>query len=103
MSVIIPAVGAVIRNIGHSDSKGFEIAVGGQPMANLFLHANYGYTYARFLAANTGKKSNYTGNMLPMVPRHTLSVNANYSMYLSLIHISEPTRLHKVSRMPSSA
>ena len=24
-------------------------------------------------------------------------------MYLSLIHISEPTRLHKVSRMPSSA
>ena len=25
------------------------------------------------------------------------------SKYLSLIHISEPTRLHKVSRMPSSA
>lgn len=81
LSVIIPAVGAVIRNIGHSDSKGFEIAVGAQPMTNLFLHANYGYTYARFLAANTGKKSDYTGNMLPMVPRHTLSVNANYSMY----------------------
>ena len=25
------------------------------------------------------------------------------NLYLSLIHISEPTRLHKVSRMPSSA
>ena len=25
------------------------------------------------------------------------------TMFLSLIHISEPTRLHKVSRMPSSA
>ena len=25
------------------------------------------------------------------------------ALYLSLIHISEPTRLHKVSRMPSSA
>ena len=24
-------------------------------------------------------------------------------LHLSLIHISEPTRLHKVSRMPSSA
>ena len=24
-------------------------------------------------------------------------------LFLSLIHISEPTRLHKVSRMPSSA
>ena len=28
---------------------------------------------------------------------------ANPSQILSLIHISEPTRLHKVSRMPSSA
>ena len=27
----------------------------------------------------------------------------NLAMTLSLIHISEPTRLHKVSRMPSSA
>ena len=26
-----------------------------------------------------------------------------YGLNLSLIHISEPTRLHKVSRMPSSA
>ena len=29
--------------------------------------------------------------------------NANGTLGLSLIHISEPTRLHKVSRMPSSA
>ena len=28
---------------------------------------------------------------------------ANVIIALSLIHISEPTRLHKVSRMPSSA
>ena len=27
----------------------------------------------------------------------------NLNRFLSLIHISEPTRLHKVSRMPSSA
>ena len=37
----------------------------------------------------------------------TLKENAfkkAYALYkLSLIHISEPTRLHKVSRMPSSA
>ena len=36
----------------------------------------------------------------------TLSLQLAYQRYmlkLSLIHISEPTRLHKVSRMPSSA
>ena len=33
-----------------------------------------------------------------------LVVNVGNALkYLSLIHISEPTRLHKVSRMPSSA
>ena len=35
-----------------------------------------------------------------------LSENATFAVEepgLSLIHISEPTRLHKVSRMPSSA
>ena len=30
-------------------------------------------------------------------------INDDKNVYLSLIHISEPTRLHKVSRMPSSA
>ena len=30
-------------------------------------------------------------------------VQPNERLTLSLIHISEPTRLHKVSRMPSSA
>lgn len=81
LSVIVPTVGAVIRNIGHSDSKGFEVSLSGQPLKNLLLYANYGYTYVRFLAANTGKKRDYTGNILPMVPRHTVSLNANYSLY----------------------
>ena len=32
-----------------------------------------------------------------------LSALVLFFLWLSLIHISEPTRLHKVSRMPSSA
>ena len=32
-----------------------------------------------------------------------ISINQSAELGLSLIHISEPTRLHKVSRMPSSA
>ena len=32
-----------------------------------------------------------------------VAVTVSAAQHLSLIHISEPTRLHKVSRMPSSA
>ena len=34
---------------------------------------------------------------------HNETAKAEQIVSLSLIHISEPTRLHKVSRMPSSA
>lgn len=81
LSIIVPAKGSIIRNVGHSDSKGVEVTLSAQPINHLFIDANYGYTYARFLAGNMGKNRNYTGNMLPMVPKHTMSLNANYSLY----------------------
>mgnify|MGYP001814148287 CR=1 FL=1 len=40
-------------------------------------------------------------DMLPNIELPTLSIRTNYE--LSLIHISEPTRLDARSRMPSSA
>ena len=42
---------------------------------------------------------------LSIVPqrRTRSSKDVDTTWHLSLIHISEPTRLHKVSRMPSSA
>lgn len=81
LSFIIPAKGQVVRNVGHSDSKGFEVALAAKPFKNFVLQANYGYTYARFLSAMTGKKRDFTGNILPFVPRNTLSVNVNYAVY----------------------
>ena len=45
-------------------------------------------------------------NNLFFMPRSNFTesfFNVFTLQYLSLIHISEPTRLHKVSRMPSSA
>ena len=41
--------------------------------------------------------------MTHIAPSDTMTWSAAITMVLSLIHISEPTRLHKVSRMPSSA
>lgn len=76
----IPGIGNILRNAGHSDSKGLEFSLQAQPLSSLFLQLNYGYTYARFLNYVKNEKVNYSGNLLPMVPRHTLSLNGSYTI-----------------------
>ena len=50
------------------------------PVKGLFLQMNYGYTYAKMLRAEM-EAQDYSGHTLPMVPRNTLSLNANYTLY----------------------
>ena len=76
----MPTVGNVIDNAGHSDSKGVEMTVTARPLGNFLLTANYGYTYARFLDYKKNETTNYAGKMIPLVPRHTLDVGAQYTI-----------------------
>lgn len=78
----VPGKGNVLLNAGHSDSKGVELTLTARPWNGLTLQANYGYTYARFLDYQKSEKINYQGKMLPMVPRHTLAIAADYSHVL---------------------
>ena len=63
------------------------------------------------MSRQEGKESSLTENtkeQAAMTDRNAIIVQAAEDklardISLSLIHISEPTRLHKVSRMPSSA
>lgn len=76
----IQGVGNITTNAGHTDSKGAELNIVARPLKGLQLTANYGYTYARFLSYVKSETVNYTNNRLPMVPNHTLSVDANYTI-----------------------
>lgn len=76
----IPGTGNITRNAGHSDSKGVELALSARPIQPLLLTLNYGYTYARFLDYKKSETVNYTGKMLPLVPRHTLALNGSYTL-----------------------
>lgn len=80
VTTTIPGVGNIINNAGHSDSKGLELSLTVRMLKGLELQANYGYTYARFLNYAKSNKQNFTGNMLPMVPRQTLTIMANYTI-----------------------
>ena len=44
------------------------------------MQANYGYTYAQFLYYKKSATVDFTGNMLPMVPKQTMSFVANYKL-----------------------
>lgn len=77
----VPGVGNIQRNAGHSVSKGVEFSLTSRPTKEFGLSVNYGYTQATFLEYKKDEKTDYAGNYLPMVPQHTLSVNADYSFY----------------------
>ena len=66
-------------------------------------------------AADAGQRDRLIDAAVTLFARHGVAATSTKAIaagagvtpalvhYLSLIHISEPTRLHKVSRMPSSA
>ena len=76
----IAGVGNITTNAGHTDSKGAELSLIVRPISGLQFTANYGYTYARFLSYEKSETVSYTNNRLPMVPNHTLSLDANYTV-----------------------
>lgn len=75
---LVPGLGNVLKNAGHSNSKGLELTLTARPVQGLLMQMSYGYTYAQFLSYKKSDKLDYSGNMLPMVPRHTLAVNGSY-------------------------
>ncbi len=81
ISRTVPGVGNIQCNAGHSDSKGVELSIAALPLKGWNLRLDYGYTYARFLNYQKSDAVSYTGNMLPMVPRHTLSVTSSYTIF----------------------
>lgn len=75
----VPGIGNVLHNAGHSDTKGVELSVMARPIEGLNIRMSYGYTYARFLDYKKSDKIDYSGNMLPMVPRNTLGLHTDYT------------------------
>ena len=78
----VDAGGFMIRNAGRSESKGVEFSLQCNPFNGFMLHVNYGYTHATFKRYPYSQKIDYSGNYLPLVPRHTVGLNVNYSRSL---------------------
>lgn len=79
--------GAMLKNAGKSASKGIELSIQTNPIERLGLQFNYGYTHATFKEYTRSSTLNYAKNYLPMVPSHTLSISADYSIKLQNVWV----------------
>lgn len=85
--------GRITINAGKSRSYGAEAAIRAAITDALGLNVSYGYTYATFTDYVTEKKQgkekvdvSYNGNYVPFVPKHTLSVGAQYIFRIAPRH-----------------
>lgn len=75
-------LGRITVNAGRSRSLGGEAALQAALTNALTLQATYGYTYATFrdyvVDTTADNPTNYRGNYVPFVPKHTLSLGGQY-------------------------
>lgn len=74
--------GSMLKNAGHSASKGAEFTLKAIPLFGFENSLSYGYTHASFLSHIVDDATDYSGNFIPYVPRHTLSVQTNKVHYI---------------------
>ncbi|MDR1882637.1 MAG: TonB-dependent receptor [Prevotella sp.] len=73
--------GFLLRNAGKSVSRGMEFSAQANPFGNLDLQLSYGYTNAGYKDyKDPGKNLVYDKKYLPMIPRNTLAIAANYTI-----------------------
>jgi outer membrane receptor protein involved in Fe transport len=71
-----------MKNAGRSVSKGFEANVRALVTKDLNLHASYGFTDAKFKEYKS--KADFSGKYIPLVPRNTFSIGADYTLHTNL-------------------
>ena len=68
--------GSMLKNAGHSISRGGELSVKSVPVRGFDFMLAYGYTKANFVSYAVDTTLNHNGNYLPYVPRQTLALQA---------------------------
>ena len=74
--------GQMLKNAGHSQSKGIELSLLGKICEGLTLQVNGGITNAKFLEYVQSATVDHSGNYIPSVPAQTLGLAATYLMPL---------------------
>lgn len=96
--ILSSGVGSMLKNVGHSDSKGTEISLRTAPVSGFEFALSYGYTYARFLNYYVNETTSYNGNLLPYVPKQTVSFQASKSIDLKNSNMLDKIKISALYR-----
>ena len=75
--------GSMLKNAGRSASRGVELSVRTKPLAGFEPMVSYGYTYATFTDHVVDSTTDYTGNFIPYIPRHTLALHLGKTFHMN--------------------
>ncbi|MBE0661553.1 MAG: TonB-dependent receptor [Bacteroidales bacterium] len=69
--------GSMLKNAGHSVSKGAELSARARLPYNFETMLSYGFTHATFISHVVNDNLNYNGNFIPYIPKHTFAIQLN--------------------------
>ncbi len=72
--------GAMLKNAGHSMSKGLELEIRTIPVKNLQAWFYGGYNDVRYLQYKKDDKTDYSGNKIPYIPLYTSDLGLSYNI-----------------------
>ena len=72
--------GAMLKNAGHSMSRGAELSLNAVPIKNLNIWLAAGYDQARYLQYVKDDQTDYSGNFMPYIPLYTSNLGFSYSI-----------------------
>ena len=90
--------GSMLKNAGHSVSKGGELTIKTIPLKGFELTAAYGFTNALFVSYLVNSSTDYNNNFLPYVPRHTISFQAGKTFAIKNSSLLEKVRINALYR-----
>jgi iron complex outermembrane recepter protein len=96
--VIPSGRGSMLKNAGHSVSKGAEASLKLNPVKGFDLSLSYGYTDARFIKYDLNDQVSYDGKFLPYVPMHTFSAQAGKTIEIKNSNLADRVRFSAMYR-----
>jgi outer membrane receptor protein involved in Fe transport len=90
--------GSMLKNAGHSVSKGGELSLKAILERGYEFSIAYGFTYATFISYVVNSGTNYNGSFLPYVPRHTMAVQGNKTFSITNSWMLDKIRINVLYR-----
>lgn len=91
--------GSMLKNAGQSRSQGVELSLRANPVGNFETILAYGFTDARFVSHVVDTIADYSDNLIPYVPKHTLSLQLNQGIELPQNPIIDKIKLTALYRL----